>query len=145
MPLPIGQRLGLRKLHHHPRSACFPFCAIAGSGSRIPVPRPPSPAVDAGHSCAGAPKGQRCGLLLARFDLQCDAACGTGFFPLCRRAMSESSNKTELGASAVAVYSLMSDILPRKSNTSVYIDRWREVRVFLVVMTAEPVFILFRS
>jgi len=59
--------------------------------------------------------------------------------------MSESSNKTELGASAVAVYSLMSDILPRKSNTSVYIDRWREVRVFLVVMTAEPVFILFRS
>jgi len=57
--------------------------------------------------------------------------------------MSSSSSETELGASAAAVCSLLSDVFPPTNNPNVDIDRWRKVRVFLAAMTAEPVFNLF--
>jgi len=57
--------------------------------------------------------------------------------------MSSSSSDSELGASAAAVCSLLTEFFPPTSNPHVEIDRWRKVRIFLAAMTAEPVFNLF--
>jgi len=54
--------------------------------------------------------------------------------------MSSSGSESELGASAAAVCSLLTEVFPPTSNPHVEIDRWRNVRVFLAAMTAEPVF-----
>jgi len=71
------------------------------------------------------------------------ASTGAAVPTLCSRSMSSSSSDSELGASAAAVCSLLTEIFPPTNDHNAEIDRWRKVRVFLAAMTAEPAFNVF--